>query len=170
MQDILNIKSYRRHTRLQFPFKHIRSSQYNPFKFLPRIWRETPGDEADVPAVQSCRSRTEFLHSRSRSRAVSRGCKNSPFRNMTTQLYGDSIGERQLWSGNESVEFRYVNGSFLARTVRRLCHLAFLVKCYLYVMKEDCSEHQKAHDDHQTQCYGYCNLDFHWKSCPNGLW
>ena len=31
---------------------------------------------------------------------------------MTTQLYR----ERQLWSGNESVEIRYVNGSFVAGT------------------------------------------------------
>ena len=38
------------------------------------------------------------------------GAKNNPIRNMTTQLYR----ERQLWSGNESVEIRYVNGSFVA--------------------------------------------------------
>ena len=31
---------------------------------------------------------------------------------MTTQLYR----ERQLWSGNECVEIRYVNGSFAAGT------------------------------------------------------
>ena len=31
---------------------------------------------------------------------------------MTTQLYR----ERQLWSGNEKVEIRYVNGSFVAGT------------------------------------------------------
>ena len=31
---------------------------------------------------------------------------------MTTRLYR----ERQLWSGNESVEIRYVNGSFVAGT------------------------------------------------------
>ena len=38
--------------------------------------------------------------------------KNSPFRNMTTQLYR----ERQLWSRNESVEIRYVNGNFVTGT------------------------------------------------------
>ena len=38
--------------------------------------------------------------------------KNNPFRNMTTQLYW----EQQLWRGNESVEIRYVNGSFVAGT------------------------------------------------------
>ena len=69
------------------------------------------GDEADVPAT-SCRSRTGFLHSRSHSRAVARECKNNPFRYMPTQLFW----ERQLWSGNESVEIRYVNGSFVAGT------------------------------------------------------
>ena len=38
--------------------------------------------------------------------------KNNPFRNMTTLLYW----ERQLWSGNECVEIRYVTGSFVAGT------------------------------------------------------
>ena len=37
------------------------------------------------------------------------------------------IRERQLRSGNESVEIRYVNGSFVAGTSRRLRQLAFLV-------------------------------------------
>ena len=75
------------------------------------IWRGTPGDEAYVPAtklpftyristlsfpLQSCRSRMQ----------------KNPFRNMTTELYR----ERQLWIGNESVEIRYVNGSFVAGT------------------------------------------------------
>ena len=36
--------------------------------------------------------------------------------------------ERQLWSGNDSVEIRYVSGSSVAETSRRLRHLAFLVK------------------------------------------
>ena len=63
--------------------------------------------------LESWLSRTEFRHSRSRSRAVTRGCKkNNPFRNMTIQLYR----ERQLWSGNESVRIRYVNGNFVAGT------------------------------------------------------
>ena len=38
--------------------------------------------------------------------------KNNSLENMTTQLYR----ERQLGSGNESVEIRYVNGSFEAGT------------------------------------------------------
>ena len=38
--------------------------------------------------------------------------KNNPCRNMTIHLYR----ERQLWSGNQSVEIRYVNGSFIAGT------------------------------------------------------
>ena len=38
--------------------------------------------------------------------------KNNPFRNMTTELFR----ERQLWSGNKSVEIRYVNGSYVAGT------------------------------------------------------
>ena len=62
--------------------------------------------------LESWLSRTEFRHSRSRSRAVTCGAKNNPLRNMTTRLYR----ERQLWSGNESVEIRYVNGSFVAGT------------------------------------------------------
>ena len=36
--------------------------------------------------------------------------KNSPFRKMCDTLYR----ERQLWSGNESVEIRYVSGSSVA--------------------------------------------------------
>ena len=62
--------------------------------------------------LQSCRSRTGFRHSRSRSRAVARGCKNDPFRNYDDTLYRG----QQLWSGNESVEIRYVSGSFVAGT------------------------------------------------------
>ena len=38
--------------------------------------------------------------------------KNNPFRKMRDTLYR----ERQLWSGNESVEIRYVGGSSVAGT------------------------------------------------------
>ena len=62
--------------------------------------------------LQNCRSRAEFRHPRSRSKAVALGCKNNPFRKMRDTLYR----ERQLWSGNESVEIRYVSGSSVAGT------------------------------------------------------
>ena len=82
------------------------------FRLIINVYDEERGDEADVPATklqltyristfllgfQSCRSRVQ---------------KNNLFKNMTTQMYR----ERQLWSGNESVEIRYVSGSFVART------------------------------------------------------
>ena len=47
--------------------------------------------------------------------------------NMTTQLYR----ERQLWSGNESVEIRYGNGSFVAGTSA----LSPGVPFHMYIMK-----------------------------------
>ena len=57
--------------------------------------------------------------------------KNNPFRNMTTQLHR----ERQLWSGNESVEIRYVSGSSVAGTSalspgvpRQILHKCFGLK------------------------------------------
>ena len=63
--------------------------------------------------LQSCRSRTDFRHARSRSRAVAcADAKNNPFRKMHDTLYR----ERQLRSGNESVEIRYVSGSSVAGT------------------------------------------------------
>ena len=51
--------------------------------------------------------------------------KNNLSRNMTTQLYR----ERQLWSGNESVEIRYVKAAL--KWGRRFRHLAFLVICVI---------------------------------------
>ena len=71
----------------------------------------TPGDEADVSAtklpftyqistlsfpLQSCRSRYDCI--------------------VIFLKIIFCIRERQLWSGNESVEIRYVNGSFVAGT------------------------------------------------------
>ena len=41
--------------------------------------------------------------------------KNDCFRNMTTQLYW----EQKLWSGNKSVEIRYVNGGDVGFVTRR---------------------------------------------------
>ena len=87
------------------------------------IWQGTPGDKADVPAtelpltyrispssfpLQSCRSRMQ---------------KIIPFEKCATHC----IESRQLWSGFESVEIRYVSGGSVAG--RRLHHLAFLVIC-----------------------------------------
>ena len=55
--------------------------------------------------LQSCRSRTGFRYSRCRSRAVA-----------PDTIVSSYFREQQLWSGNENVEIRYVNGSFVAGT------------------------------------------------------
>ena len=60
--------------------------------------------------LQSCRSRIGFRHSRSRSKAV---ISNTTFCHISKGIIS-CIRERQLWSGNESVEIRYVDGSFVA--------------------------------------------------------
>ena len=70
--------------------------------------------------LQSCRSRMQ---------------KNNPFRNMTTELNL----ERQLWSGNENVEIRYVNSSSGAGTsasspgVYRHIYIMYIQYIHLYI-------------------------------------
>ena len=109
------------------------------------IWRWTQGEETDVTApelpftyrifntlvpLQSCRSRMQ---------------KNNPFRNMTTELNR----ERQLWSGNENVEIRYVNGSSGAGTsalspgVYRHIYIMYIQYIHLYIYMPSISHTEK---------------------------
>ena len=62
--------------------------------------------------LQSCRSRTEFWHSRSRSIAVTPDTMCRAFSKGVIFC----IRERQLWSGNEDGEIRYVNDSSVTGT------------------------------------------------------
>ena len=79
--------------------------------YIVHIWRGTPGDAAAyVPDFDTLVPAPELSLL---------DAKNNPFRIMTTQLYR----ERQLGSGNESVEIRY-------ERERRLRHLAFLFKSF----------------------------------------
>ena len=109
------------------------------------IWRWTQGEETDVTApelpftyrifntlvpLQSCRSRMQ---------------KNNPFRNMTTELNR----EQQLWSGNENVEIRYVNGSSGAGTsasspgVYRHIYIMYIHYIHLYIYMPSISHTEK---------------------------
>ena len=76
------------------------------------ILQGTPGNVADVSATELPFTYRISTLSFTLQDCCSRMQKINPFRNMTTELYR----ERQLWSGNESVEIRYVNGSFVAET------------------------------------------------------
>ena len=87
------------------------------------IWRWTPGEETDVTAPElSCRSRTEFRHSRSRSRAVARGCKKIILLEIWRQNWirsdssgaGTRMSKSGMWTAALERE-------------RRLRHLAFTV-------------------------------------------
>ena len=76
------------------------------------IWRETPGDEADVPATE-----LPFTYRISAPSCPLQSC-HSRYNSVVMFLQGlfFCIRERQLWSGNESVEIRYVNDSSVAET------------------------------------------------------
>ena len=77
-------------------------------------WRGTPGDKADVPATE-----LSLMYRISPSSFPLQSCrlslsdaKNNPFR-----IYDDTMyRERQLRSGNESVEIRYMSDSSVAGT------------------------------------------------------
>ena len=81
--------------------------------------------------LQSCRLRTGFWHSRSRFRAVARGCI-IPLEIMTTYI----VSGATALSGNVSAEIRYVNGSFVVGTSASspgvLRHICIVYSCMLW--------------------------------------
>ena len=76
------------------------------------IWRRTPGDKADVPTTELLLKYRVFplLFQLQSSRLR--------LQKITLQKYARQpfYRERQLWSGNKSVNIRYESGSFVAGT------------------------------------------------------
>ena len=80
--------------------------------FLYKEYKEERQVTKPTFQLQSCRSRTGFRHYRSRSTAVAPGAiVPSYFKGIIFFIH-----ERQVWSGNESVEIQYVIISFVAGT------------------------------------------------------
>ena len=73
--------------------------------------RGTPGDDADVPATK-----LPFTYRISALSFPLQSCRSQCNYVVIFLRVIFCIRERQLWSGNESVEIRYVKGSFVADT------------------------------------------------------